>query len=111
MVKVLQTDSVRIDHNEKPLPQSYLNYWIFQTVTGKLRLYKLSIESSSYRFLSNDLLCPIFNLPNKISIMPHLAADKSFTEVSNFLAVYGSIAIDERLYSVFAKVEVKLYAV
>lgn len=51
------------------------------------------------------------SLFNKIPIMPHLAADKGFTAVANFLAIGGSIAIDERLYIVCAKVEVKLYAV
>ena len=34
-----------------------------------------------------------------------------FTAVANFLAIGGSIAIDERLYIVCAKVEVKLYTV
>jgi len=43
--------------------------------------------------------------------MAHLAADKGFTAVANFLAIGGSIAIDERLYIVCAKVEVKLYTV
>ena len=68
--------------------------------------------SNSYRFLSCCLprsLCP--SLFNKIPIMAHLAADKGFTAVANFLAIGGSIAIDERLYIVCAKVEVKLYAV
>ena len=55
------------------------------------------------------ILCP--SLFNKIPIMAHLAADKGFTAVANFLAISGSIAIDERLYIVCAKVEVKLYAV
>ena len=54
-------------------------------------------------------LCP--SLFNKIPIMAHLAADKGFTAVASFLAIGGSIAIDERLYIVCAKVEVKLYAV
>lgn len=68
--------------------------------------------SNSYRILSCGLtrsLCP--SLFNKIPIMAHLAADKGFTAVANFLAIGGSIAIDERLYIVCAKVEVKLYAV
>lgn len=43
--------------------------------------------------------------------MPHLAAYKSFAAVTYLLAIGGSIAIDERLYIVCAKVEVKLYTV
>lgn len=58
--------------------------------------------------LSRSLYPSLFN---KIPIMAHLAADKGFTAVANFLAIGGSIAIDERLYIVCAKVEVKLYAV
>lgn len=54
-------------------------------------------------------LCP--SLFNKIPIMAHLAADKDFTAVANFLAIGGSIAIDECLYIVCAKVEVKLYTI
>ena len=68
--------------------------------------------SNSYRILSCGLprsLCP--SLFNKIPIMAHLVADKGFTAVANFLAIGGSIAIDERLYIVCAKIEVKLYAV
>ena len=60
-------------------------------------------------FILSRSLCP--SLFNKIPIMPHLAADKGFTAVANFLAIGGSIAVDEHLYIVCAKVEVKLYAV
>ena len=54
-------------------------------------------------------LCP--SLFNKIPIMAHLAAYKSFAAVTYLLAVCDSIAVDKRLYIVCAKVEVKLYAV
>lgn len=54
---------------------------------------------------------PNLSLFDKIPIMSHLATDKGFTAVANFLAVYGSIAVDECLYIVCVKVEVKLYAV
>ena len=43
--------------------------------------------------------------------MAHLAADKGFTAIADFLAVCGSIAVDERFYIICTKVEVKLYAV
>ena len=43
--------------------------------------------------------------------MQHLAAYKSFAAVTYLLAVCDSIAVDEHLYIVCAKVEVKLYAV
>lgn len=51
------------------------------------------------------------SLFDKITIMPHLAADYGFATITDRLAVYGSIAIDKRLYIVCAKVEVKLYTV
>ena len=54
-------------------------------------------------------LCP--SLFNKIPIISHLAANQGFATIADFLAVCGSIAIDERLYIVCAKVEVNLYAV
>jgi len=54
-------------------------------------------------------LCP--SLFNKIPIISHLAANQGFATIADFLAVCGSIAVDERLYIVCAKVEVKLYAV
>ena len=68
--------------------------------------------SNSYRILSCGLprsLCP--SLFDKIPIMPHLAADKGFATITDFLAVCGSIAVDERFYIICTKVEVKLYAV
>ncbi len=43
--------------------------------------------------------------------MPHLAAYKSFAAVTYLLAVCNSRDVDERLYIVGVKVEVKLYAV
>ena len=68
--------------------------------------------SNSYRILSCGLprsLCP--SLFNKIPIMPHLAADQGFATIADLLAVCGSIAVDEHLYIVCVKVEMKLYAV
>lgn len=43
--------------------------------------------------------------------MQHLAAYKSFAAVTYPLAVCDSIAVDEHLYIVCVKVEVKLYTV
>ena len=43
--------------------------------------------------------------------MQHLAAYKSFAAVTYLLAVCDSIAVDEHLYIVCVKVEVKLYTV
>ena len=68
--------------------------------------------SNSYRILSCGLprsLCP--SLFNEIPIMPHLAADQGFATIADLLAVCGSIAVDEHLYIVCVKVEMKLYAV
>ena len=53
----------------------------------------------------------ILGLFNKIPIMPHLAADQGFATIADLLAVCGSIAVDEHLYIVCVKVEMKLYAV
>ena len=61
--------------------------------------------------MPNGSLCPAFNLSNKISVMQHLAAYKSFAAVTYLLAVCDSIAVDEHLYIVCVKVEVKLYTV
>ena len=72
-----------------------------------------SVSKEAFRECAKRLLkqSKIFTDKDKIPIMAHLAADKGFTAVANFLAIGGSIAIDERLYIVCAKVEVKLYAV
>ena len=53
----------------------------------------------------------ILGLFNKIPIMPHLAADQGFATIADLLAVCCSIAVDEHLYIVCVKVEMKLYAV